>query len=78
MEGEKGERTKTKTNDSRRQAVFVWYFENLNFEFVSDFEFHVTRFWIYYSLILAAFGTGEFQLFGDWLKISTNSRNGQF
>ena len=64
--------TKTKTNDSRRQAVFVWdfefwiafvwHFENLNFDIdiVSDFKCRDFEFRIYYTLILATFGAGQF------------------
>jgi len=51
--------TKTKTNDSRRQAAFVWHFENLNFDIVSDFKCRDFEFRIYYTLILVTFGTDK-------------------
>jgi len=42
--------TKTEINSSRQQAFFVWNFENLNFEFVSDFGFRISDLLYTYSI----------------------------
>jgi hypothetical protein len=41
--------TKTETKSPHRLAVFVWNFENLNFEFVSDFGFRISDLLYTYS-----------------------------